>query len=126
LHILFLSLTAYFPVKFEFWGITLYYSLIVSYCFYGVFGALMALLWYIGSAYFCTKDEVGNYQAIHVSLTGIRGCLAPILGIFLLDIIGYTGVFIASMFSLAYGIYIMKKSMKKYALKSPKAIEKSY
>lgn len=115
-HIFFLGLTEYFPLKFEFWGITLYYSLIASYIWYGIFGALMALLWYIGSSYFCGNEEVSNYQAIHVSLTGIRGFMAPVLGIFLLDLIGYTGVFLASMFSLGWAVYIMRKSLKNYRL----------
>jgi MFS family permease len=118
LHILFMLLTEYFPFSFEFLGIKLYYSLICSYVMYAIFGALMALLWYIGSAYFCKNEEVGNYQAIHVSLTGIRGFMAPLLGIFLLDLIGYSGVFFASIFSLGCAIYIMFFSMRKIPLKS--------
>jgi len=119
LHVLFMAFTEYFPIKFEIMGITLYYSLIVSYSFYGIFGALMALLWYIGSAYFCKKEEVSNYQAIHVSLTGVRGFLAPLLGILLLDYIGYAGVFLASAFSLGVAIYIMFFSIKKHSIKNP-------
>jgi hypothetical protein len=115
-HIVFLGLTSFFPFKFEFWGITLYYSLIASYIWYGIFGALMALLWYIGSSYFCAMHEVSFYQAIHVSLTGIRGFMAPVLGIVLLDLIGYTGVFIASLFVLGLAVFIMVSSMKSHQI----------
>jgi hypothetical protein len=77
---------------------------------------MMALLWYIGSSYFCRNEEVSSYQAIHLSLTGVRGFMAPLLGVFLFELIGYAGVFIASMVSLGYAIYVMVFSMKKYPL----------
>ncbi len=116
LHLFFMGFTEFMPFSFEFWGIRIYYSLIASYISYGIFGAMMALLWYIGSSYFCRNEEVSSYQSIHLSLTGLRGFMAPLLGVFLFELIGFAGVFLLSMASLAYAIYIMIASMKKYKL----------
>jgi hypothetical protein len=42
--------------------------------------------------------------------------MAPLLGVFLYGLIGFAGVFLLSMASLAYAIYIMFYSMKKHPL----------
>jgi len=116
LHLFFLGLTEYYDVHVEIWGIKIYYSLIASYVFYGIFAASMALLWYIGSAYFCKDDEVSDYQSVHLTMTGFRGIFAPLVGIFFYELFGFTGVFLLGIFSLAIAIAIMLLSMKKKSL----------
>jgi hypothetical protein len=81
--------------------------------FFGIFDAMMALLWYIGSSYFCRLEETGNYQAIHLFLTGVRGIFAPILGIVLYEWIGFTATFIIAMLTLVIGILILRRSYKR-------------
>lgn len=112
LFMLFMALTEYLPFYFTIFNLKIYYLLVLSYVFYGIFAATMALLWYIGSAYFCKNDEVANYQAIHLTLTGVRGIFAPFLGILCLNLFGYIGVFIIGILFLAFSIIVLVKSMK--------------
>ena len=39
------------------------------------------LAWQLGQNAFATKDNVGTYMGLHVMLTGMRGMLAPFLGV---------------------------------------------
>ncbi len=112
LHLFFMEMTEYFGQYFEFLGIKIYYSLIVSYTFYGLFAASMALLWYIGSAYFCKDDEVSDYQSIHLSFTGVRGIFSPLVGVFVLEMFDFAAVFWIAILSLLIAIAIMYFSMK--------------
>ncbi len=113
LHLFFMEMTEHFGQFFELFGIKIYYSLIVSYIFYGLFAAAMALLWYIGSAYFCKDDEVSDYQSIHLSFTGVRGIFSPLIGVFVLQMFDFATVFYLSIFSLFIAIGIMYFSMKR-------------
>jgi Major Facilitator Superfamily len=107
LFIFFMGLTEYFQGNTEIFGIKIYYSLIASYFFYGIFAATMALLWFIGSAYFCKKEKAGDYQSVHLTLTGARGVFAPLIGVFFYELIGFTGTFALAIFSLFLGIILM-------------------
>lgn len=113
IHIFFMGLTEYFPQHFEIWGITIYYSLILSYTSYAVFAATMGLLWNIGSAYFCRDDEASHYQSVHLSMVGFRALFAPLAGVWLLDYFGFFPVFLLGMLFLAAAIGLMYWSMKK-------------
>lgn len=113
LYIIFMALTEYFPYYFWVSDVKVYYSLIVSYIFYGIFAATMALLWYIGSAYFCKDEDVMHYQSVHLTLTGFRGLFAPLLGVAFFEIIGFSGVFIIGAVSLGFAVLTMIWSMKK-------------
>ena len=108
MYIFFVMITDWFPGNFKFFDITIYYTLLFYIFFHGVFAATMSLLWNIGSAYFCKPDEAGTYQSIHLSLTGIRGIAAPLLGIFFYKQFGFTVTFsLAVLFSLgAVGLMI--------------------
>ncbi len=126
LYILFLSITEFFPSftqleleipRIVFFGhqileadiisFKIYYMLMPFILFSGFFSATMVLMWYIGSAYFCKKEEAGDYQAIHVSLTGVRGMFAPLLGIVFYELFGFFWTFFITMSSLLIGILIM-------------------
>ena len=107
LHLFFMGLTEFTPYHFNFLGLKIYYSLIASYIFYGLFAAMMALLFYIGSAYFCKNDEVSSYQSIHLSMTGVRGIFSPLVGVFFFELIGFSGVFGIAVLSLAIAVLVM-------------------
>ncbi|MFC2128397.1 MFS transporter [Bacteroidota bacterium] len=117
LHLFFLALTQFFSFNFEFLGIKVYYSLIVAYISYGLFAATMALLWFIGSAYFCKDKEAAHYQSIHLTLTGVRGLFAPLLGVLFYKLIGFTGAFLIGILFLAIAMFIMYLSMKRDKIK---------
>jgi hypothetical protein len=116
LHILFLAITQYWDAHIVVFGYTFYASLLISYFFYGIFSATMALLWFIGSAYFCKKEEVGDYQSVHLTLTGFRGLFGFIAGIALYHLIGYTWTFAIGFILLVLGIILMEWSKKRIAL----------
>ncbi len=68
-------MTQYFDSHVTFWDITLYHSMTFYILFHGIFAATMALMWSIGSAYFCAPSEAGVYQSIHLGLTALRAFL---------------------------------------------------
>ncbi len=113
LHLFFMEMTEYFGQYVTLFGIKIYFSLIISYIFYGLFTATMGLLWYIGSAYFCKNDEVSDYQSIHLSLTGVRALFSPLVGVFVLQMFSFAAVFWMSILSLFFAMLIMYVSMRK-------------
>jgi MFS family permease len=113
LHIFFIMLTEYFPFYTEWFGLKIYYLLLVYIIFHSIFAATMGLLWNIGSAYYCAPEEAGSYQSVHLSLTGVRGIFAPLLGVFFYEMIGYSGTFIISIIALIAAIAVMIWSYNK-------------
>ncbi len=113
LHLVLLIVTHYFPVYTDFMNIRLYLFLILSYLAFSVFIATMSILWYIGSAYFCKDEDVSTYQAIHTSLTGVRGLFAPLLGIVIFSFFGYNVTFSFGAFLLFTAIIILVRSYKR-------------
>lgn len=113
LYIFALTLTSYFPARFEFLDITVYYTLLFYIVFHGIFAATMVLLWNIGSAYFCRPEESGTYQSLHLSLTGARAVFAPLLGVVFYEMFGFTVTFAIAIFSLLCGIALMLWSYNK-------------
>jgi MFS family permease len=109
----FLALSQYFPQFIEVGSIKIYYSLIIAYGFYGIFAATMALLWFIGSAYFCKKEETASYQSIHLTLTGMRGILSFQIGIWLYFAFGFTATFLIATTSLLIAVILMVWSYKR-------------
>lgn len=114
IYILFMGLTEFFPYYTEIFGVKIYYSLLISFSAYGIFGAMMGLLWYIGSAYFAKDEDAAEYQSIHLSLTGFRGAFAPLVGVLFFEFIGYSGVFAIGIISLLIAIFVLFLSVKKY------------
>ena len=72
------------------------------------------LLWNIGSAYFCSSNEVNDYQAVHMSLTGIRALFAPTSGVVIYELFGFMATFAAAIGTLVVAIAIMYWSYRKY------------
>jgi hypothetical protein len=113
LHLVFMAVTKFFPYNFQIIGFQIYPFLFVSFIFNGIFTAAMALLWGIGSSYFCKNEDAANYQSVHLSMVGFRGLFAPVVGVFFFEKIGYTGSFSIGILSLFIAIFIMAKSIKK-------------
>ena len=120
MYIFFLLMTDYYPAFIEVWGLKIYYMLIFSFFFYGIFAATMALLWFIGSAYFCKPEESDDYQSVHLSLTGVRSLFAPVFGIYFYELMGFSGTFIMTMAVLVIALGLMRWSYRKDALKTAK------
>jgi MFS family permease len=112
LFIMFLGMTYFWDNWISIGSFTLYYSVGLAYLFYGVFAATMALLWNIGSAYFAKNEDAGDYQAIHLTLTGFRALFAPIVGVFAYEAMGYFNTFMLGVLALLIGIAIMIYSLR--------------
>jgi len=113
MYILFLLVTEYAPFHVEILGIEIYYMLLISFGFYGVFAATMALVWYIGSAYFCKPEEADDYQSIHLSLTGLRSSFAPLFGVYFYELVGFTVTFLLTLLALLIPMGIMRWSYRR-------------
>lgn len=120
MYLLTLVLTQHIDGYVVFWDITLYYTLIFYILFHGIFAATMVLMWSIGSAYFCTPEEAGIYQSIHLALTAIRSIFAPVIGVVFYETWGFTVAFSISISSLIIGSAIMWWSGVKFPIR-PKA-----
>lgn len=114
-YVLFIGLTDFFPIYVEFWGIKLYFTLLIAVLSNGFFAATMALLWYIGSAYFCKPEEAADYQSIHLTLTGLRSFFAPLIGIVLYEWFGFFTTFMIgfAMLFIAVGINFWSLKLKR-------------
>lgn len=67
-----------------------------------------AIAWNIGHLHFAEDDKAELYMGIHVSLTGFRGLLAPLVGVLLYSWINW-GVFIVSLCVSSVGLYIFHR-----------------
>ncbi|MDY0102285.1 MAG: MFS transporter [Lentimicrobium sp.] len=93
----------------------LYYSMIPYVLFHAVFASTMALLWSIGSAYFCQPHEAGEYQSVHLFLTATRAVFAPLLGVLFYELYGFVFTFMVGAASLFIAIVIMIWSYRRDA-----------
>jgi len=107
LFILSLALTDFFPQHVELFGIKLYYTMIPYLIFQSIFAATMSLLWSIGSAYFCKSSQAGDYQSIHLSLTGLRAVFAPTSGVIIYELFGFFTTFMLAIAALLIAISLM-------------------
>jgi hypothetical protein len=112
--LVFLGITEYWRAGFEIFGLQIYWALLIAHSFQAVFFAMMLLLWNIGSAYFCHGDDVSTYQSIHISLTGVRGSIAPLIGVGIYSTIGFFSTFIISAGFVLLAVAYMYWSMKKH------------
>ena len=122
LYIFSLIMTQYFDSHVTFWDITLYHSMTFYILFHGIFAATMALMWSIGSAYFCAPSEAGIYQSIHLGLTALRALFAPLIGVLLYELWGFTIAFSISITSLVIGSCILWWSQRNYPLMEKKVL----
>ncbi len=122
LYIFSMVMTQYYDSSVQFWDITYYHTLTFYILFHGIFAATMALMWSIGSAYFCSPSEAGIYQSIHLGLTAIRAIFAPLVGVLFYELWGFTTAFSISIASLIIGASVMWWSSKNYKLKKEKLL----
>ncbi len=74
-----------------------------AYLVFAVSIAGIRMSWNISSMHFAPPGQEATYQGLHVSLTAVRGCFAPILGSVILELWGFRETFItaAAVFTLA-------------------------
>ncbi len=87
------------------------YLVMFAFLFNGIAMAGINVSWNIGSIYFAGDDEAPMFQSVHVSLTGVRAVIGPIIGFLVMILFNYQAVFIlstlvfitAALFSLKLG-----------------------
>lgn len=91
--------------------------LYITYFVFGIGMSGIGISWSLSTIYFAPKNEVSNYQAVHITLTGIRGFIAPILGYAIMKIftIEYTFMLSALLF-LAGGLLMFRESRLKRSI----------
>jgi MFS family permease len=109
-YILFIGLSAFVPAHFELWNLEIYIMLLIATLFYSFFTATMPISWNIGSSYFGSNEEAGNYQSIHLFATGFRSIFSPLLGVALYEWMGFSWTFGIAILSLLVGIYVLRWS----------------
>ncbi|MDZ4121232.1 MAG: MFS transporter, partial [Candidatus Cloacimonadaceae bacterium] len=68
----------------------------IAYLVFGIAMAAVNISWNMSSIYFAGKEDAAMYQSVHVTMTGIRGVIAPGLGLLLMKFIGITAVFVVA------------------------------
>lgn len=90
----------------------------VAYLIFGIAMTVVNVSWNMSSIYFAGEDDASMYQSVHVTMTGIRGLIAPVLGYALLKIFNITAVFLVAAGFLGWAAIISYRDYK--ALDSPK------
>jgi hypothetical protein len=72
---------------------------IILYLTFFIFGISMSgviLSWNLSSIYYAPAAEVSNYQAVHITLTGIRGIFSPFIGFAVMKMFSINVTFVVS------------------------------
>jgi len=77
----------------------------------GIFTGGSALVWLLGVNYFAAKTEVPAYMALHQTLTGIRGLVAPFVGIGLMGLVGARLAFLDGAGLMLVGALLMLREV---------------
>lgn len=87
--------------------------LYITFFFFGISMSGVTMSWNLSSIYYAPNLQVANYQAVHITLTGVRGLFAPFIGYLLLKLISIEATFIvSSLFFLLAGVMMMRESKK--------------
>lgn len=87
--------------------------LYITFFFFGVFMSGITMSWNLSSIYYAPSMEVANYQAVHITLTGVRGIFAPFIGYMILKLVSIEATFIvSSLFFLFAGVMMLRESRK--------------
>lgn len=115
----FFGVLALFPLMIILSALTLKWhllSVILVYLAYVIFGLAMVgvnIAWNMSSIFFAGSEDASMYQSVHVTMTGIRGVIAPLLGLLLLKTMGLISVFAVSSIFLMTASYLSWKDYKR-------------
>ena len=68
-----------------------------AFLMYGIAMSGILISWSISSNYFAGNEDAAMYQSVHVTLTGVRGLIVPVLGFIIMKYLGVRAVFIVSI-----------------------------
>jgi MFS family permease len=97
------------------WGVPLAWTVYIAHIIFGAGMSGIAVAWNLAPLSFSGKADASQYTGAHVTLTGVRGMIAPIVGALVLKYMGYPWVFALSalVFSVAStGMFWLHRSAK--------------
>lgn len=68
----------------------------LSYLIFGIAMSGVNITWTMGSIFFAGREDASMYQSVHITLTGVRGLIAPLFGFLLYKTLGIMAVFVGS------------------------------
>jgi len=83
-----------------------------AYLIYGIAMSNINISWNLGSIYFAGEEDASMYQSVHVTLTGIRGILMPLLSLLIMRTLGISAVFVVSFFALLTASFLSYKRFR--------------
>jgi len=112
-------LLAFYPLSMAFGNWMPDLGIMFFYLAYAIFALGMAgvtMSWNISSMHFAPPGQEATYQGLHITMTALRACFAPILGSVLLHFGGFSEAFIVSsgFFALS-GVLFLKRYRKRKA-----------
>ena len=96
-------------------GMSKLYIVYLSHIFMGVGMSGISVAWSLAPVSLAGKRDSSAYTGAHVTITGIRGSIAPLLGAVVLTYMGYSAVFAASTALFLIGAGGMFVLMRRYA-----------
>lgn len=93
-------LVSVWPVNFSVGNLQIHIALLAGYTMYGIYAGSHTLLYNIGSAYFCGPGQAASYQAMHLSLSGARALVFPLIGVWVYERFGFVPCFSAAAIGL--------------------------
>lgn len=90
---------------------------IMLYISFFVFGFAMSgvtIAWALSSIFYAPKNEVSNYQAVHITLTGVRGLFSPALGYAVMILFEIeTTFYLSAVLFLLGGFFMFRESKRR-------------
>jgi MFS family permease len=97
-------------------GMPMAYTVYLSYAVYGIGMSGLGIAWNLAPLSFAGSRDATSYTGAHVTLTGVRGAIAPITGALALEELGYQPVLIAAVFLFlvaAAGMYWLELKLRR-------------
>ena len=94
----------------------------IAYIFHGIAFSGTHILWHLGPIYFSGDRDSSNYMGVHVTFTGIRGLIAPALGMGVYYLLGIRNAFLIAMTLQATGSIMAFIFYKMGMKKQPEAV----
>jgi MFS family permease len=117
LYVFFIAISEFFTWSVVWQDLNVVVMVFIAFVFFGFFQSAMNLQFTIGSSYFVRQaDDAGDYQAVHLSLVGVRGLFAPFVGLALYRWLGYFPTFMIACVCLLAAIIFMQISFRRYNL----------
>jgi len=89
-----------------FWRTVIIY---VTFAYFGFAMSGISVIWQLSSIRFAENEDAGVYHSVHVAATGIRGLIAPLLGLAAMTVFSKTtalfissGLFIIASLSMGF------------------------